>query len=150
MLQAKGSTILLLFSLLEYAVHKASYRRSNFPYFPISSNINSRQNGAKMYPSRDVTFVSALMNSFMLYVKRSIVTRMLIINSQPSCTCNVAIFLITIHICEIWLHFRYTCKVSCLFMSLKCLIICGPLLIPCMCSSISSYIQKCVQVVGIT
>ena len=26
-----------------------------------------------MYPSRDVTFISALMNSFVLYVKRSIV-----------------------------------------------------------------------------
>ena len=73
MLQVKGSTILLLFSLLEYAVHKASYKRSKFPHFSISSNINSRQNGAKMYPSsRDVTFISALMNSFVLYVKRSI------------------------------------------------------------------------------
>ena len=69
MLQVKGSTILLLFSLLEYAVHKASYKRSKFPHFSISSNINSRQNGAKMYPSRDVTFISALMNSFVLYVK---------------------------------------------------------------------------------
>ena len=72
MLQAKGSKFLLLFSLLEYAVHKASYIRSKFPHFSISSNINSRQNGAKMYPSRDVTFISALMNSFVLYVKRSI------------------------------------------------------------------------------
>ena len=71
MLQAKGSTILLLFSLLEYAVHMASYKRSNFPHFSISSNINSRQNGAKMYPSCDA-FISALMNSFVLYVKRSI------------------------------------------------------------------------------
>ena len=70
MLQAKGSTIL---QLLEYAVHKASYKRSKFPHFSISSNINSRQNGAKMYPSRDVTFISALMNSFVLYVKRSII-----------------------------------------------------------------------------
>ena len=72
MLQAKGSTILLLFSLLEYAVHKASYKRSKFPHFSISSNINLRQNGAKMYSSRDVTFISVLMNSFVLYVKRSI------------------------------------------------------------------------------
>ena len=72
MLQVKGSTILLLFSLLEYAVHKASYKRSKFPHFSISSNINSRQNGAKMYPSRDVTFISVLMTSFVLYVDRSI------------------------------------------------------------------------------
>ena len=37
------------------------------------SNINSRQNGVRMYPSSDVTFISALMNySFMLYVKSSI------------------------------------------------------------------------------
>ena len=32
---------LLLFSLLEYAVHKMSYIRSKFLHFSISSNINS-------------------------------------------------------------------------------------------------------------
>ena len=55
MLQAESSNFLLVFSLLEYAVHKASYIRSKFPHFAISSNINSQQNGAKMYPSHDVT-----------------------------------------------------------------------------------------------
>ena len=44
--------------LLEYAVHKVSYMyiRSKFPHFAISSKINLQQNGAKMYPSRDITF----------------------------------------------------------------------------------------------
>ena len=73
MLQANGSKFLLLFSLLKYAVHKTSYTGSKFPHFFISSNINSRQNGGKnMYPSCDVMFISALINSFALYVKRSI------------------------------------------------------------------------------
>ena len=35
-----------------------------------------------MYPSRDVTFISTLMNSFVLYVKRSIVKTIFIINPQ--------------------------------------------------------------------
>ena len=39
----------------------------------LSSNINSRQNGVRMYPSHDVMFISALMDSFVLYVKKSIV-----------------------------------------------------------------------------
>ena len=58
--------------LLEYTVHKVSYIRSKFPHFSISSNINSQQNAVRMYPSCDVTFISVLMNYFVLYVKRSI------------------------------------------------------------------------------
>ena len=68
----KSSKLLLLFSLLEYAVHKTSYIWSKFPHFSISSNINLQQDGVRMYPSRDIMFISALINSFVLYVKRSI------------------------------------------------------------------------------
>ena len=41
-------------------------------HFSISSNINSQQNRVRMFPSCDITFVIALMNSFTLYMKRSI------------------------------------------------------------------------------
>ena len=43
-----------------------------FPHFPISSNINLQQNGAKMYPNCDVMFNWARPNIPSLYVKRYI------------------------------------------------------------------------------
>ena len=59
-----------LFSLLEYKATLHTVKVSSF-FFPISSNINSRRNGVRMYPSCDVMFISALLNFFVLYVKRS-------------------------------------------------------------------------------
>ena len=63
----------LLFILLEYVSQEACYIRSKLLNIAIESNTNAPQDGKRMYPSREVTFISAIMNSFMLYVKGPIV-----------------------------------------------------------------------------
>ena len=54
-----------------YKNHATSVQ-SSLINISIEINTNAPQNGGRMYPSRDVTLIIAVMNSFMLYVKGSI------------------------------------------------------------------------------
>ena len=63
----------LLFLLLEHIVQEACYIHSKLLNIAIESNTNAPQDGGRMYPSCDFTFIMSTMNSFILYVKGQII-----------------------------------------------------------------------------
>ena len=72
LLNRQDFNISLLFFILEHVLQEACCIRSKLLNISIERNTNVPQNGGRMYPSRDVTFITAIMNSFALYVKGTI------------------------------------------------------------------------------
>ena len=72
LLNRQDFNISLLLFILEHVLQEACCIRSKLLNISIERNTNVPQNGGRMYPSRDVTFITAIMNSFALYVKGAI------------------------------------------------------------------------------
>ena len=105
LLRAWISIFSFMFFILKYTVHEANYSLSKLVIFSIDYNTKVPQDGAGMYPGSDVTFIIQVMNSSMLYVKRSNVISYYFILK----------FSITAYLYGIWLYAFMTIVIKFLF-----------------------------------